>query len=381
MTAPAAPSSAPAPATTPPRLESLDALRGFAMFWIVGADALHGALIGLDGGPILQFLAHQMDHATWEGFHFYDLIFPLFVFAIGLSITLSLDRIVSREGRPAALKRVLKRGAIMYMLGLLYYGGMNEGVAHIRLLGVLQRLALCYTVASILYLYLRPRVLVAITVGLLIGYWALLCFVPVPGFGAGDFSEGHNLANWIDSQFLPLRKWRGTHDPEGLLSTLPAIASCLLGLFSGLFIQDPDRTPAAKARTLALAGVIALVLGHLWGLQFPVIKRIWTSSYVLLAGGWSALLLAAFYYLIDLRQQRLWARPFIWIGANALAIYLLSNLVNFEKLSARFVGGEIASSLNSLHHGLGGFVLAVTGIALSVILCRFLYVKKIFLRL
>jgi predicted acyltransferase len=381
MTAPAAPSSAPALATTPPRLESLDALRGFAMFWIVGADALHGALVGLNGGPLLQFLAHQMDHATWEGFHFYDLIFPLFIFAIGLSITLSLDRIVAREGRSAALKRVLKRGAIMYLLGLLYYGGLAEGYERIRLLGVLQRLALCYTVTSLLYLYLRPRALIAITVSLLVGYWALLCFVPVPGFGAGDFAEGHNLANWIDSQYLPLRKWRGTHDPEGLLSTLPAIASCLLGLFAGRFIQNPARTPLSKARALAIAGVIALAFGHLWGLQFPVIKRIWTSSYVLVAGGWSAVLLAAFYYAIDIRQQRLWARPFIWIGANALAIYLLSNVVNFEKLSARFAGGEIASGLNSLHEGLGGFVLALTGIALSVILCRFLYVRKIFLRL
>jgi predicted acyltransferase len=372
------PAAVPAP---PPRLESLDALRGFAMFWIVGADALHGALSGLHGGPILQFITHQMDHAAWEGFHFFDLIFPLFVFVIGVSITLSLDRLVEREGRPAALQRVLRRGAIMFLLGLLYYGGLAEGYERIRLLGVLQRLALCYTATSLLYLYLKPRALLAVCVSLLLGYWALLTFVPVPGFGAGDFAEGHNLANWFDSQFLPLRKWKVTHDPEGILSTFPAIASCLLGVFAGLLMRDSSRPPREKLLWLAGAGVVFIVVGHLWGLQFPVIKRLWTSSYVLVAGGWSLLLLAAFYSLIDLRHHRAWAQPFVWVGANALTIYLLSNLIDFENLSARFLGGEIAAALDSLRPGLGGFTLALTGIALSVALCRFLYARKIFLRL
>ncbi len=373
----------PTDVTAPPsrRLESLDALRGFDMLWIAGADALGGAFSGLKGGPVVRFVAKQFDHAEWAGFHFYDLIFPLFVFMIGVAIPLSLDRIVAREGRPAAIERLLRRGLLMYLLGLLFYGGMAEGYQHIRLLGVLQRLAICYTAGGVLYLYLKPRGLVTACVGLLVGYWALMTFVPVPGFGGGDFARGHNLADWIDAHYLPLRLWYGDTDPEGLLSTLPAIASCLLGVFASLWLRDENRPALTRVRGLLIAGVGLVVLGHLWGLQFPVIKRIWTSSFVLVAGGWSLLLLATFYYLIDMRGWRGWAQPFVWIGANALTIYLFSHLVDFGQLSARLFGGEINAGLNTVWPGLGGLVLALTGVALCIAFARFLYVRKIFLRL
>jgi len=351
------------------------------MLWIAGADALGGAFAGLKGGVVGSFLAGQFDHAEWVGFRFYDLIFPLFVFMVGVAIPLSLDRIVAREGRSGAISRLLRRGLVMYVLGVLLYGGMAEGYQHIRLMGVLQRLAICYMAAGLLYLYLKPRGLVSVCIGLLVGYWALLTFVPVPGFGAGDYSRGHNLANWIDANYLPLRLWDGDYDPEGLLSTLPAIASCLLGILAGLWLRDENRPALTRVRWLLIAGVALLMLGHLWGLQFPVIKRIWTSSYVLVAGGWSLLLLAAFYYLIDVRGWRGWAQPFVWIGANALAIYVVSHLVDFGNLSARLFGGEISAKLNSLWPGFGGLVLAFTGLALCVLFARFLYVRKIFLRL
>src|SRR4051812_10546126 len=187
-----------------PRLESLDALRGFDMMWIVGADAMGRAFANLKGGVVTLFLAKELDHAEWAGFHFYDLIFPLFVFMLGVAIPFSLDRLVAKEGRPAALRRILRRGLLMFVLGLFYYGGMAEGFAHIRLMGVLQRLAICYVGASLFYLYLKPKSLAAVGAGLLILYWALMTFVPVPGFGAGDFAKGHNLANWIDAHYLPL---------------------------------------------------------------------------------------------------------------------------------------------------------------------------------
>jgi predicted acyltransferase len=372
-----------APRHTPPaeRLVSLDALRGFDMLWILGADALGHALAGLKGGAIVHLLSEQMEHVEWEGFHFYDLIFPLFVFMIGVALTFSLDRLVANDGRAAALRRVLCRGLLMYLLGLFYYGGFADGYEQIRLLGVLQRLALCYVAAGVLYLYLQPRTLVITCVGLLVTYWALLTFVPVPGYGAGDFAERHNLADWIDAQYLPLRKWDGDHDPEGLLSTLPAIASCLLGVFAGLLLRDRGRSPHRKAMLLAVGGAALLVGGYVWGLQFPIIKRIWTSSYVLVAGGWSALLLAAFFYVIDVRGIRGWTTPFVWIGSNALTIYLVSNIVDFNALSARLTGGEIASALNATWPGLGNLVLALVGIALCVGLCGFLYRKRLFLRL
>jgi predicted acyltransferase len=364
-----------------PRLESLDALRGFTMFWIVGADALAGAFRGLDGGVVAAFLGRQLGHADWVGFTFYDLIFPLFLLMVGAAVPLSLDGIVGREGRAVAVRRVLRRGLLMYALGVLYYGGIAHGWDQIRWVGVLQRLAVCYVAAGLLHLWLKPRTIAAVGVALLLVYWALLTFVPVPGFGAGDYARGHNLANWIDAHFLPGKVWYGDYDPEGLLSTLPAIVSALLGLFAGRWLRDAQLTAGDRTRRLVVAGLVLLALGGLWSLQFPVIKRIWTSSYVLVAGGWSMLLLAAFYQMIDVRGWRGWTPPLVWIGGNALTIYLVSKLVDFNQVSAFLVGGEIAAGFDALWPGLGGLVRALTGIVLCTVLCGFLHARKIFLRI
>ncbi|HEY8994084.1 MAG TPA: DUF5009 domain-containing protein [Lacunisphaera sp.] len=369
------------PNPTHVRLGSLDALRGFAMLGIVGGDSLGKAFEGLQGGAVTPWIARQFGHAEWAGFTFYDLIFPLFLFVIGAAIPLSLDRLVEREGRAAAVRRVFRRGLLMYVLGVLFYGGITHGWHQIRWVGVLQRLAFCYVAVSLLHLWLKPRAIAAVGLAVLAGYWALMTFVPVPGFGAGDYTRGHNLANWIDAHYLPGKVWYGDYDPEGLLSTLPAIVTGLLGLFAGRLLRATDRSPRAKASYLMAAGAGLLVLGHLWGLQFPVIKRIWTSSYVLVAGGWSLMLLGAFYALIDVHGWRRWALPLEWIGANALTIYLVSRFVDFDELSAFFVGGEIASGLNAVWPGLGGLMLSFTGIALCMALCGFLYARKIFLRL
>ena len=365
----------------PPRLLSLDALRGFDMMWIVGADALGGALARLKGGAPMRLAATQLDHVPWAGVHAYDLIFPLFVFMVGVAIPYSLDKLAAAGERREALARVARRTLLLYVLGLFYYGGFATALDQIRLLGVLQRIALCYGGASLLYLYLRPRGLVAVLVGLLAGYWALLTFVPVPGFGPGDFAEGHNLANWIDAHYLPLRKWDGDHDPEGILSTLPAIATCLLGVFAGRWLRDSSRSERARVALLVLTGGALLAAGYTWGLQFPLIKKIWTSSFVLVAGGWSMLLLGGFYLVADVWKIQAWARPFAWVGSNALVIYLVSNVVDFNALSARFTGGAIASGLDAVWPGLGGLVLAVVSIVLCFALCRFLHERKIFLRL
>ena len=371
------PPSQSSPASSP-RLQSLDALRGFDMFWIIGADAIGGALHGFQGGAPGRWLAWQLDHVAWAGFHAYDLIFPLFVFMAGVAVPLSLDKMLANGGRRAALSRVARRTALLFVLGLFYYGGLAEPV---RLLGVLQRIALCYGAASVLYLYVRPRGLVAVAAGLLVGYWVLLRFVPVPGFGAGDFAEGHNLTNWIDAHYLPLRKWDGDHDPEGLLSTLPAVASALLGVLASLWLRDAVRRPAVRAWGLIAGGAALVALGWAWGVDFPVIKKLWTSSFVLVAGGWSAVLLGTFYLVIDVWSVRGWAVPFVWVGCNPLAIYLISNVVDFEKLAERFAGGPVATALNAAWPGLGGLVLALLGAALCFALCGWLYRRKIFLRI
>ena len=364
-----------AAATT--RLLSLDALRGFDMFWIVGAEDIVHALRKASDTGVTRLLANQMDHKPWAGFAFYDLIFPLFVFMVGISLVFSLGRILERDGRRAALGRVCRRAALLYVIGIFYYGGFATPIDHIRLMGVLQRIALCYLFAGFIFCVFDLRTRIGLCVGLLLTYWALMCFVPVPGIGAGDFAEGHNLANWIDKEYLPWRKWDGDHDPEGLLSTLPAVATCLLGVFAGMLLQNRSLAEARKALYLAGAGVALAAVGWLWHLQFPVIKKVWTSSYVLVAGGYSCLFLAAFHKVIEVWGWRRWAQPFVWIGMNPITIYLVHNLVDLKKIALRFVGGDLGVCL-----GRGADLAATIVImAISFWICRFLYRRKIFLRL
>ena len=215
---------------------SVDALRGVDMFFIVGVEEVFEALSKMF--PMSPSLNDRLQHAPWAGFHFYDLIFPLFAFIIGTSLVFSLSKTIANEGKDATTRKVLKRSLMLFVLGIIYYEGIGGGVQHIRLMGVLQRLALCYCGAGLAFIWLTPETtfaltpalsprrgrsipwaLVVLTALLLIGYWAMLTFIPVPSFGAADFAEGHNLTNWLDKMYLPLRKWDGNHDPEGLLST------------------------------------------------------------------------------------------------------------------------------------------------------------------
>jgi len=357
---------------------SLDALRGFDMFWIVGADALVEGLRKVDGGSLWQVLAQQLEHVEWAGFHFEDLIFPLFVFMMGVSLNFSLDRTLERAGKTAALRHILRRAALMYLLGIFYYGGFSTAFHDIRLLGVLQRIALAYLFGGLAYCFTGWRGRIAICAGLLIGYWALLTFVPVPGIGAGHFEAGRNLTNWIDKNYLPLRRWDGDYDPEGILSTLPAIASCLLGVFAGGILKSRRADDRKKVLYLLAGGVVCALLGWLWNWQFPVIKKLWTSSFVLVAAGYSSLLLAVFYQVVDVWKYRQWAQPFVWIGMNSITIYLIHNLVDIEGIAKRLVGGD----LSKLYLGqFAELALALVSMAITLGICRFLYQRKIFLRL
>ena len=414
MNAPAPAATGPSPAVPPNsgRLVSLDALRGFDMFWILGADALVQALGEVSGSPVARFFAGQLDHRAWAGFTFYDLIFPLFVFIAGVSLVYSLTRQMEQHGRAGAAKRVLVRGTLLFVIGILYSGGFTNPWPDLRLLGVLQRIALAYTGAGLLFCYCRPRTLAAIGAALLIGYWALLTFVPIrdlqleksalaarlgrpdptladarAAFDAttaqvsGRYGPGYNLTNHLDFTYLPGRKYDTYWDPEGLLSTLPAIATGLLGVGAGLLLRRRDLSDGRKLRTLLVAGVIAVALGWLWHLQFPVVKKIWTSSFVLVAGGYSLLLLGAFYYVVDLRGWRGWCQPFVWIGMNPITLYLANNFIGFRRLAQRFAGGDIKMWLDRhVGAGAGQGLLAVVGLALMFVLARFLYQRRIFLR-
>ena len=365
----------------PPRVVSLDALRGFTMLWIIGSGGLFKALKAFGDVQPAQFLAEQFEHAKWEGFHFEDLIFPTFVFVAGASLVFALTRIVARDGRAAAARRILLRALILFALGVIYNGGLSTGIENVRWLGVLQRIALAYLGAGMLFIFLKKRDLLIALIALLAGYWLLLAFVPVPAIGAGHFAERENLADYLDSQFLPGRQHNRDHDPEGLLSTLPAVATCLLGVFAGMLLQSaaPDRK---KVALLIGGGALLIAAGFAWNAAgLPIIKKIWTSSYVLLAGGLSAVLLGLFYGLIDMSGWRRWAQPFVWIGMNPITLYFTGSLVDFTKLAARFTGGSLQNFLNSsIHAGAGDLLTALTGLGFGVLLAGFLYRRKIFLR-
>ncbi len=369
------------------RVVSVDALRGFTIFWILGGDAIAWSLKEMSAGQggviaaIGNFFGNQLTHVDWEGFRFYDFIFPLLVFVTGVSIVLSLPSLIERKGKTAAHLRVLRRAILLFGLGLIYYGGVSHKWPDIRLLGVLQRIALCYLFASLLFLNLRLRGLIIVCASLLIGYWALMTFVPVPGIGAGSFRPDANLAYWVDAHFLPGSFWDKTQDPEGLLSTVPAIATCLLGVFAGMLLMNQRLQPSQKSLWLISAGVVMIGGGSLWSLQFPVVKYLWTSSFVLVAGGYSALLLGVSHQLTDVWRQTKWAIIFVWIGANAITLYMVNNVVDFNRLAHRLVGGDIGDFFSQhLTKGAGHFLAAVVGLALAITLARFLYRRKIFIR-
>jgi predicted acyltransferase len=393
------------------RLLSLDALRGFDMFWIIGADYFVRALDGMSELGWIDFLGRQVRHKEWEGFAFYDLIFPLFVFLVGVSTVFSLTKTLQREGRGGAYKRIFRRFLLLYVVALLYSGGVSGEWPDIRLMGVLNRIALCYLFTALLFCHCNWKCLAGVCAGLLVGYWALMTFVPFPdvrprtatgelvsqeltatntvqlNFTAtnrlrGVFKPGLNLANYVDQKYLPGKKWDGTWDPEGLLSTLPAIATCLLGVFAGLVLQNREVSDQRKVKWLLLAGSISVTAGFLWGLQFPVIKKIWTSSYVLVAAGYSAILLGAFHQIIEIWGCRQWAAPFVWIGANSIAVYLAENIIGFDKLAGRFAGGDVKGFMDrAFMAGTGDMLIAVVAVGLALALARFLYRRKIFLRL
>ena len=367
--------ASPAP---PDRIVAIDALRGFDMFWIVGATALVRALEPLGNSAPIETLTTQLRHVEWEGCRFYDIIFPLFVFLMGASSVFSLSRLVETQGRGAAYPRLLRRAALIYVLGLIFSGASSHdgGPEMFRFVGVLQRIAICYLAGGLLFLNFKFRGLATIAVGILVSYWAILKFVPVPGVGAGVLTPTGNYAAYIDRLYLPGFKYAGDYDPEGLLSTFPAIVTGLLGIFAGMLFRNPEFSPQRRVAWLALGGVLGVALGWLWSFDFPLIKKIWTSSYVLYSAGWSALFLAFFYLVIDIGKCGIWARPFVWIGMNPITIYMVNRVVGFEELVRRVVHRPVVESLGSV----GEPLVALLSLGLAIALARLLYRRGIFLR-
>ena len=333
------------------RVLSVDALRGFDMFWILGAEGLFAALYLLTGLSVFNELAKQMLHSPWHGFTAYDLIFPLFIFLSGVSIGLAARPLAAYPPaqRRQKVTHAFRRLFLLIFLGIVYNHGWNSGipvtVEEIRFASVLGRIGIAWFVALMLVWFLSHRGQYLAAVALLLGYWLLLSQVSIAGFGGGDYSQSGALNAWFDQHLLPGSTYRGLAiDPEGILSNLTSVVNALIGVFAGRHIKA-WRARAKKLLThLALAGGILLLVGYSWALVFPVNKTLWTSSFVLVTSGYSLLLLCLFYALIDVLNRQKWAGFFAVIGVNALLIYLASSLVNWHYSVQSLFGGLLKAA-------------------------------------
>jgi len=327
----------PATAALAGRLDSLDALRGFDMFWIIGGGAMVEGLAKAIHVPILNAVVPQLEHVRWEGLHFWDLIWPLFMFIVGVSIPLSMaHRRAAGASRGTIYLHAVRRAAILFVLGMMAQGNLLAwDLSKLwPCYSVLHGIAAGYLVAVAVALEFRPRTQVLIIAGFLLLYWALLMLVPVPGVGAGVLTPTGNMATWIDQMVLG-----HFHHGENtwFVSYLGFASSVLLGVMAGHVLLSA-RTAAAKLRLLASAGAGCLAVGLVWSLALPIIKLLWTSSFVLVSGGFSFLALALFYWLVDVRGWRRWAFPFRVIGMNPIVAYMAMMLIDLHGIAKIFVG-------------------------------------------
>ncbi|QJW88321.1 DUF5009 domain-containing protein [Spirosoma taeanense] len=361
------------------RLLSLDALRGFDMFWIIGGEEIFHVLAKTTGWAWAIFMADQFTHVDWNGFRPYDCIFPLFLFLAGVSTPYSLgSRLARGDDRAMLARKVIMRGMVLVLLGIIYNNGLfARPLAEMRFPSVLARIGLAGMFAQLIFLYVRSeRARYGVFIGILFLYWALLMLVPVPGYGAGSLTMEGSLVGYVDQMVLPGRLYKVVHDPEGLLSTLPAIATGLLGVFAGTVLRRRDLSDGRKLQQLVLAGVACVAVGWLWNLVFPVNKNLWTSSFVLVAGGWSLLALSLFYWIIDVQNLRRWTFFFVVIGMNSILIYLAGEVIDFEH-AAHYLFGGLLRFFSEPVRALGG-VLAFLAIKWGFL--YFLYRKNVFLR-
>ena len=360
------------------RLYSLDALRGFDMFWIMGAAGVFGNIAKITGSPIWGGIAAQMTHPAWDGFLMFDLIFPLFLFMAGVSTPFSIDSQRAKgKSREQLLFRVIKRGLLLVIIGVIYNNKLQlMPIENIRFPSVLGRIGLAYMFANIIYLYAGKTFQYVWFIGIVIGYWLLLKFTSAPGFAMGDLTMEGNFASFIDRSILPGKLYLGIHDPEGLMATIPAISTGLLGIFTGNLLRSEKFTQTRKALLMAIVGVLLLGVAQLWNLDFPINKNLWSSSFVFHVGGISLLLMSLFYYVIDVLGYKKWAFFFKVIGMNSILIYISGVFINWAYTTTAFFGwmGQLVGEPYDI------VVLGVCTIFVKWMFLYLLYQKKTFLR-
>lgn len=360
------------------RLVSLDVFRGITI----------AGMVLVNNPGTWEHIYGPLQHAAWHGWTPTDLVFPFFVFIVGVAIPLAFaNRLESGRGKRDLYVKIVKRTLIIFAIGLFLNGFPYFGLAEYRIPGVLQRIAICYFFASIIFLNTKVRTQVAITIGLLLFYWFLLKFVPAPGFAAGDLTKEGSLPSFVDRVVLGKHVWvlGKVYDPEGILSTIPAIATALIGLLTGSWLRT-EKTRFEKAAGMFVAGAVCVAIGWAWNSFFPINKALWTSSYVLFTGGLALQFLAFCYWLIDIKGYRKWAKPFEVFGLNAIALYvgagLMASLFGEIKVGNTTLGTWLyqnlfaswASPINA------SLAYAISFVLVWLALMWILYHRKIFLK-
>ena len=365
------------------RLVSLDVFRGVTM----------AAMVIVNNPGDWSQVYPPLLHAEWHGWTPTDLIFPFFVFILGAAVPLS-----KRSMQPISV--VLRRTALIFGLGLFLAFYLRWDLSTIRIMGVLQRLALCYLGAAVFYRAVgemddeeKWQAAIGVTAVLLLVYWAIIQFIPAPGGIAGDLTPSGNIGAWLDRTILgEAHLWRQskTWDPEGLLGTIPAIASAISGVAAGVLLIG-DRSQSQKVASLIAAGGMALVLGLVWDRSFPINKNLWTSSYVLFTSGLASILLAGLYWFIDAQQRRAFLRPFVVLGTNALVLFVASGMLVKTLLYFKVAGSDgAATSVNRWLYVSwfepfaspknASLLFAVANLVVLYILLEILYRRRWFLR-
>ena len=360
-----------------PRLLSLDALRGFDMFWIIGAEGIVHTLKEATGWGWAVWMSGQLDHVQWNGFRFYDLIFPLFLFLSGATMPFSLTRKLEKGvPKKEIYVHVVKRGLLLVLLGCIYNGLFQFDFENQRYASVLAQIGIAYMLAAFIFLNTKWKGQLAWVIGIVLAYWAAMKLIPVPGFGPGVLTREGSLVTWIDQLLLPGRLHEEIFDPEGFLVKIPATATALLGALTGWWLKKKDIDEYRKVGFMVGAAVVFFILAYLIGLSFPINKKLWSSSFVFQTAACSILLLAFFYLVIDIWNARKWAFFFIVIGMNPITIYMATGIIDFWHISEYFFGGFARLA----GEGWNNVVLVTGMVGIEWGFLYFLYRKKIFLK-
>ncbi len=357
------------------RIVSIDTLRGFTMIFIIGGESFLSSFYKVWPNPFTKTLADTMEHAGWQGFHFLDLIFPLFLFLVGMILPTTFSRHLEKgESLQHIHLHILKRTLVLIFLGLVNYGLLRFNWETMRWSSVLGRIGICYFIASLLVLHSNWKVQSVIVFIILIAYWAAVMFIPVPGYGAGVLTPEGCLTTWLDQKLIPGALGLGLYDRQGVLSGFTSIASTLIGVLAGYWLRS-NRTPNQKTIGFIIAGVVSLTAGWIWGQYFFISRNVWTSSFVLYSTGWCLLIFALFYWVIDVQGYKGWTFFFVVVGMNAITIWVGQRLIDFQ------------FTAYALFKGFSGYlgILVPIFLTLTVFLVKwlflwFLYRQKIFLK-